>query len=233
VSPGEPIVLLGEPARFVSRGGDKLDGALDAFGLDITGWHALDAGASTGGFTDCLLQRGAATVHAVDVGYGQLDARLRAHPRVVVRERTNVRELIVEEFADHSGVFRPFDLVTADLSFISLTLVAQSLVGVVRRDGALVLLVKPQFEVGHAEASKGRGVIRDPELWRSSLEEVASAFEQAGTGIMGAVRSPLLGPAGNAEFFLCARVGADSPCDAERSRQIDDAVRAAGELVGS
>ena len=200
VAEADPVVVTGPPARFVSRGGEKLDAALDRFVIDVHGRSALDAGASTGGFTDCLLQRGAAHVVAVDVGYGQLHPRLRADPRVTVLERTNVRAL------DVVAVGGPFDIVVADLSFISLTTVAPVLAGeLARPDGALVVLVKPQFEAGRAEARRGRGVIRDPAVRREALGRAASALAEAGASIMGAMASPLLGPAGNVEFLLYGR----------------------------
>ncbi len=211
VAPSEPVVLLGPSRRFVSRGGDKLAAALDRFGVDVDGRRALDAGASTGGFTDCLLQRGAAEVVAVDVGHGQLDAGLRSDARVRVLERTNVRTLTVD---DLDGP--PVDVVVADLSFISLTTVAPVLAGPLARPGAdLVVLVKPQFEAGRAEVSRGRGVVRDPESWRGALERVASALGAAGAAIMGAMASPLTGPAGNVEFLLHGvTASGPSPTDA-------------------
>ena len=176
--------------------------------------RALDAGASTGGFTDCLLQRGAAQVIAVDVGYGQLDARLRADPRVAVLERTNVRTLTPESLAgavsapDDADGWDPVDVVTADLSFISLRRGGTGLAGPIARPGAdLVVLVKPQFEAGRAEVSRGKGVVRDPDTWRRSLESAASALGDAGAAIMGAMRSPVIGPAGNTEFLLHAVAG--------------------------
>jgi 23S rRNA (cytidine1920-2'-O)/16S rRNA (cytidine1409-2'-O)-methyltransferase len=205
VTAAEAIVLT-SPPPFVSRGGEKLAAALDRFAVVVTGRTALDAGAATGGFTDCLLQSGAARVFAVDVGHGQLDPRLRADPRVVVRERTNVRHLAPADLGIADGAV---DLVTADLSFISLTQVVPVLAGpLLGPAGELVVLVKPQFEAGRAEVSRGRGVIRDAGVWRAALASVASALGQAGTGIMGAMPSPLRGPAGNVEFLLHARVGA-------------------------
>ncbi len=206
VAPGEPVVVCGPPPRFVSRGGEKLDAALDRFGISVAGRRALDAGASTGGFTDCLLQRGAAHVVALDVGHGQLDARLRADQRVTVLERTNVRTLGPEGL----GAGGPVDVVTADLSFISLTTVVPVLAGsVVRPGGDLVLLVKPQFEAGRAEVSRGRGVITDPLVWRQALGSVASALAGARSAIMGAMPSPITGASGNVEFLVHARAGAD------------------------
>ena len=206
VAAGEPVELLGPPRRFVGRGGEKLDAALDHFAVDVTGAVVLDAGASTGGFTDCLLRRGAALVAALDVGHGQLDSRLRADEHVVVLERTNIRALDPATLAASLGAGHvPVDAVTADLSFISLTAAVPVLAGpVVRTGGPLVVLVKPQFEVGRAEASRGKGVVRDPELWLESLRAVASSLAAAGAAIMDAMRSPITGASGNTEFFVHA-----------------------------
>ncbi len=227
VAPGEPVLLSGAGPRFVSRGGDKLDAALTGFDIVVDGVRALDAGASTGGFTDCLLQRGAASVCAVDVGYGQLDARLRHDPRVEVRERTNVRYLTLEELGPDGAPAAPFDLVVADLSFISLSTVVSALVGLAAAPGGhLVLLVKPQFEAGRAEVSRGKGVIRDRGAWSRALDGAAFALQGAGTGIMGAMTSPVAGPAGNTEFFLHAVVGAPALDEAARSALVDAALPA-------
>ena len=197
VAAGEPLEVLGTGPRFVSRGGEKLDAALDHFEVDVTGRSALDAGASTGGFTHCLLERGARSVVAVDVGHGQLHERLRRDRRVTVRERTNVRYLILDE---------PVDVVVADLSFISLGTVAPALLGPNARTGAdVVVLVKPQFEAGRAEAARGRGVVRDPAVWRRVLEEVRSALAAHGAAMMGAMVSPLTGADGNVEFLAHLR----------------------------
>ena len=206
VDPAEPVTIAGPPPRFVGRGGEKLDAALDRFGVDVRDRRALDAGASTGGFTDCLLQRGAALVVAVDVGHGQLHARLRHDPRVVPMERTNIRSVTL---ADVGGTAFdvPFDVVVADLSFISLRTVAGNLAGLTRPDGDLVVLVKPQFEAGRREASRGRGVIRDPEVWRSALVGVFAAFQAAGTTMMGLMVSPLRGADGNVEFLAHLHAG--------------------------
>ncbi|HET9690690.1 MAG TPA: TlyA family RNA methyltransferase [Acidimicrobiales bacterium] len=201
VGAGEPVELDGPRPRFVGRGGEKLAAGLDAFGVDPAGVTALDAGASTGGFTDCLLQRGAARVVAVDVGHGQLHERLRADPRVDVRERTNVRSLGP---SDLPGA--PFALVVADLSFISLTTVAPALTGLAAPGGDLVVLVKPQFEAGRAEVSAGRGVVRDPAVWRRVLAEVGSAWAGQGATMMGVVVSPLRGADGNVEFLAHLRI---------------------------
>ena len=205
VDPGEALELVGPPPRFVGRGGEKLDAALDRFGIVVEGTRALDAGASTGGFTDCLLQRGAAHVVAVDVGYGQLHERLRAEPRVTNLERTNIREVGPDD------VGGPVALVVADLSFISLRTVVPALVALTTSD--LVLLVKPQFEAGREEAAKGRGVIRDPEVWRRVLGEVRSAVEAQGAAMMGAMPSPITGAEGNVEFLVHCRRGGTGAAD--------------------
>ncbi len=202
VSSSEPLVVTLPLPRFASRGGEKLDAALRGFKVDVRGKEALDAGASTGGFTDCLLQWGARRVVAVDVGRGQLLARLRADPRVEVMEGRNIRNLCPEDMGGQR-----FDIVVADLSFISLTVVAGVLVGLARPAADLVVLVKPQFEAGKALVSKGRGVVRDAGAWASALRSVAEAFVAAGAGAVGVMASPLRGARGNAEFFLHARPG--------------------------
>ena len=201
VDDGASVRMVAEPARFVGRGGLKLDAALDAFAVDVDGCSALDVGASTGGFTDCLLQRGAARVVALDVGYGQLDWGIRQRDEVVVVERTNFRH------ADLASLGAPFDVVVADVSFISLgTLATQfAAAGAVGTD--YVLLVKPQFEVGKGQVGKG-GIVRDPALHRSALVAVAAAFEAAGLGARGVVPSPVTGAKGNREFLLWAQPGA-------------------------
>jgi 23S rRNA (cytidine1920-2'-O)/16S rRNA (cytidine1409-2'-O)-methyltransferase len=202
VAAAEPVEILGPPPRFVSRGGEKLDAALDRFSLALAGRSAIDVGASTGGFTDCLLSRGAVSVVAVDVGHGQLHPLLRADSRVTVLERTNVRQLDPRRVPG-----APFGVVVADLSFISLRTVAGVLVALTApEDGDLVVLVKPQFEAGRAEASRGRGVIRDPAVWRAAVEGVFAAFSEAGAAMMGLVVSPLLGREGNVEFFAHYKV---------------------------
>jgi 23S rRNA (cytidine1920-2'-O)/16S rRNA (cytidine1409-2'-O)-methyltransferase len=196
VDVGEPLRLTGPPPRFVGRGGEKLDAALTWFALDPSGRRCLDAGASTGGFADCLLQRGADRVWAVDVGHGQLHPRIRHDPRVVVREHCNVRNLTP---AETDG---PFELVVADLSFISLVTVADALAGLTAEGSPLVLLVKPQFEVGRVEASRARGVIRDPDSWARALHGVATAMAAAGAATREVRRSPITGGDGNVEFLL-------------------------------
>jgi 23S rRNA (cytidine1920-2'-O)/16S rRNA (cytidine1409-2'-O)-methyltransferase len=216
VASDEPVVLLGPSNPYVGRGGLKLEAALERFPIAVTGTRALDAGASTGGFTDCLLQHGAAHVYAVDVGHGQLHPALRGHSDVTVLERTNVRTLTVAELTAADRGYEPVPLVVADLSFISLRSVAPALTGPVSTpDADLVLLVKPQFEAGRAAVSRGKGVIRDPALWLGALSGVASALHDAKTGIMGAMASPLTGSAGNVEFLVHARKGLSGPDDGE------------------
>jgi 23S rRNA (cytidine1920-2'-O)/16S rRNA (cytidine1409-2'-O)-methyltransferase len=202
VSPGDPIELIGDGPRFVSRGGDKLAAALDRFGVDVEGCRVVDAGSSTGGFTDCVLQAGAREVVAIDVGRNQLHERIRADPRVAVHERTNVRDL------DPATVGGPGDVVVGDLSFISLRSVLDSLITLTVEGGDLVLLVKPQFEAGKAEADRGRGIIRDPLVWERTLSEVCTALQGRGAAIMGAMTSPITGGDGNVEFLVHARRGA-------------------------
>jgi 23S rRNA (cytidine1920-2'-O)/16S rRNA (cytidine1409-2'-O)-methyltransferase len=177
---------------YVSRGGHKLEAALDAFGLDVAGWIVADVGASTGGFTDCLLQRGAASVYALDVGYGQLAWKLRQDPRVVVMERTNAR--YVEKLDEL------VDLSTIDASFISLRLLLPVVKNWLKPGGGVVTLIKPQFEAGRDQVGKG-GVIRDPKVHRSVLEDLAAWARVHGWGLGGLLRSPLQGPAGNIEFL--------------------------------
>ncbi len=215
----------------MSRGGEKLDAALDTFEIDVGAKRALDAGASTGGFTDCLLQRGAAEVIAVDVGHGQLHERLRADPRVIVRERTNIRAV---EPASIGGVV---GVVVADLSFISLRAAADNLLRACCAAGDLVVLVKPQFEATHAEASRVRGVITDPAVWRRTLLEVGTALGSRGAAIMGVMVSPLRGAEGNVEFLMHAIAGAGELTPKDLSTMVDAAVRGAGptgtDAVGS
>ena len=193
-------IELAAPERFVSRGGHKLEHALLHFAVPIQGTRALDLGASTGGFTDCLLQHGATSVHAVDVGHGQLAWKLRQDPRVVVLERTNARELTPAHFAPGAT---PFDIVVVDCSFISLRRILPPVPGLLRPGGSILALVKPQFEAGKAEADRGAGVISDPAVHARVLAEL-EAFVHAELPTLrwlGHVESPLLGPAGNREFL--------------------------------
>lgn len=195
------IVIQGAREDFVSRGGHKLSGALDHFSLvKVAGMRALDAGASTGGFTDVLLKRGAQGVVAVDVGYGQMAWELRQDPRVKILDRTNVRHLSLEQVGE------PVDIVVADLSFISLTLVLPALMSVAQPGADYVVMVKPQFEVGREKLGAG-GVVRDPELRKSAVQDVADCAYDMGLGCLGVVASPLPGPAGNVEYFLWLQRG--------------------------
>lgn len=203
VLPGDALELVGPPARYVSRGGEKLEGALAAFDLDVAGMRCCDVGSSTGGFTDCLLQRGAAEVVAIDVGRAQLHERLINDHRVSLYERTDIRDV------DPSAIGAPFDLVTADVSFISLTSILDCLVRVVSSGAPVLVLVKPQFEVGRRLANKGRGVIRDPEQWRAALDRVLEAATTAGLAPQSAVPSALKGAQGNVEFFLHLQKGGE------------------------
>jgi 23S rRNA (cytidine1920-2'-O)/16S rRNA (cytidine1409-2'-O)-methyltransferase len=207
VAPGDAIELIGDRPRFLSRGGDKLDAALDRFAVDVSARRVIDAGSSTGGFTDCVLQRGAREVVAIDVGRNQLHERLRADPRVQVHEQTNLRDL------DPETVGGPGDVLVADLSFISLRTVLDSLLALTAEDGSLVLLVKPQFEAGKAEADRARGVIRDPAVWERTVLEVCAALRARGAAIMGVMASPITGGDGNVEFLVHARRSTDDGGD--------------------
>ena len=221
------LVVLPDHTRpdYVSRGGHKLAGALAVFtteGLTVTGRRCLDAGASTGGFTDVLLRAGAAEVVAVDVGYGQLAWSLRSDERVVVHDRTNVRELTAGQ------IDGAVDLVVGDLSFISLRLVLDALLGVTREDGDLALMVKPQFEVGKDRVGRG-GVVRDPDLRVEAVTNVAAAAAERGWGARSVTTSPLPGPSGNIEYFVWLRRGVPT-VDATR---IHDEVRRTADLGAS
>ena len=195
------ITLAGKREDFVSRGGHKLAGALDAFpNISVSGKRALDAGASTGGFTDVLLKRGATEVIAVDVGYGQLAWEIRNDPRVKVLDRTNIRHLTIEQVGE------PVDLIVADLSFISLTLVLPALVTVAKTNADYLVMVKPQFEVGREKLGAG-GVVRDSHLRKMAVQEVADVAYDMGLGCEGVVASSLPGPSGNVEYFLWLKKG--------------------------
>jgi 23S rRNA (cytidine1920-2'-O)/16S rRNA (cytidine1409-2'-O)-methyltransferase len=217
VEAGTPVVVRTDPDQpsWVSRGAHKLLGALDAFGIAVEGRRVLDAGASTGGFTEVLLSRGAAEVVAVDVGYGELAWSLRTDDRVKVHERTNVKTLT------HEAIDGQVDLVVADLSFISLRLVLPALVACARDDAELLPMVKPQFEIGRERLGAG-GVVRDPEHRVHTVLEVARAAASLGWGTAGVVASPLPGPAGNVEFFLWLRRDAGPPQEEQVRRAVEE-----------
>lgn len=208
VDAGTPIEMTGPPPPYVSRGGVKLAAALEIFGVDPSGSHCLDVGASTGGFTDCLLQRGAASVVAVDVGYGQLDARLAARSEVTVFDRTNIR------WANPAELGAPFDLVVGDLSFISLCTVADVLRATVHDRADLVLLVKPQFEVGRELVGRG-GIVRDETARQEALAGVVECLLSAGLGTVATCLSPITGAKGNVEYFVHARPTDPARADAQ------------------
>jgi len=221
VGADEALAVAGPERPFVSRGGAKLAAALDAFAIDPSERDCLDVGASTGGFTDCLLQRGARRVVAVDVGYGQLAWELRTDPRVTVLDRTNVRAL------DRRMLPYLPSLATADLSFISLRTAVRGLVDVVDPRADLVLLVKPQFEAPRAEVGAG-GVVTDPDVWRRAILVVADAAAEAGGPVTRVIPSPIRGPAGNVEFLVHAIVGG-----ARARLDVDAAIAAARELTNA
>ncbi|MGB4593888.1 MAG: TlyA family RNA methyltransferase [Coriobacteriia bacterium] len=229
---GQPLSKAGEPVtpeaiidvaqgqRYVSRGGHKLEGALDTFGIDVTGVRAIDVGASTGGFTDCLLQRGAVSVVAVDVGYGQLAWPLRNDPRVTVVERTNIRT------ADLDALGAPFGIVVCDVSFIALSQVLPYLIAAAGNDGTVIGLVKPQFEVGKGRVGK-KGVVRDPRVHSDVLESIVRVVDEAGWVVRGLTWSPLKGPEGNIEFLVWLTASGE-PTDARPA----EIVAAAHEALG-
>ena len=195
VNPGGQVELTAGP-RYVSRGGEKLEAALDKFPVVVRGRICSDVGSSTGGFTDCLLQHGASRVYAIDVGYGILAWSLRNDPRVVVLERVNARHLKV--------LPEPIELVTADASFISLRLLMPAMIAWLATQGEIVCLVKPQFEAGRRDVGRG-GVVRDPQVHRRVIADVVRAAEGLGLSVQGLLASPLIGPAGNREFLLWLR----------------------------
>jgi 23S rRNA (cytidine1920-2'-O)/16S rRNA (cytidine1409-2'-O)-methyltransferase len=201
VAASDNLVVSGPPPRFVSRAGEKLDAALDHFGLDVAGLRVLDCGASTGGFTDCLLQRGAAEVVALDVGHGQLHPRIRDDGRVTVLERTNIRGATTETIGGR------VDAVVADVSFISLTAVIPALVRLCKPGAPMVLLVKPQFEAGREVVSRGKGVVTDPAVHAEVVERIEDALRRSGCTIAGWVDSPILGAEGNRELLVHATIG--------------------------
>jgi len=215
VDPSEPVRLAGPPPRFVGRGGEKLAAALERFGLDPSGRRALDAGASTGGFTDCLLQNGVMSVTALDVGHGQLHERLRADPRVEVVERTNLRHV-------DPAATDPYGIVVADLSFISLNTVMGVLVSSTAVGGNLVVLVKPQFEAGRRDVARGRGVVTDPQIWTRTVTDVVATAVAAGAAMMDVMVSPIHGADGNTEFLvhLCRGGPADRCSGEDRTAEL-------------
>ena len=196
----EPLHLVSRPEPFVSRGGRKLDFALEVFGVDVQGTRAIDVGASTGGFTDCLLQRGAASVTAVDVGYGQMHWKIRVDDRVSVIERTNIRT------ADLSLLGSAFEIVVSDLSFISLRTVSEQLAALGSHDASWLLLIKPQFEAGRDRVGK-KGIVRDPNVRSEVVKDVLATFRDLGLGCAGIVESPITGTTGNVEYVAMFRRG--------------------------
>ena len=195
VSPDDLVAVRGMDMPYVSRGGLKLAAALEKNNICVRGCVCLDAGASTGGFTDCLLQNGASTVFAVDVGYGQLAWKLRQDPRVVVMERTNIRHMPPQ------AITRPIDLVTVDVSFISLKIVIPAIMHIMQKDADILALIKPQFEVGRGKVGKG-GVVRDPALHEEVIRDLKIFFTGKGLSCNSVVPSPVLGPKGNREFIV-------------------------------
>jgi len=212
----DAVVTVDTGPPFVSRGGQKLEAALDRFQLRIEGWVAADVGASTGGFTDCLLQRGAGRVYAIDVGYGQLAWTLRQDPRVIVMERTNARYL--------ETLPEIVDLVTIDASFISLKLLLPTVAGWLRDKGHAIPLIKPQFEAGRRQVRKG-GVVRDPAVHRQVLMDLLTWAERQNWGVEGLIPSPLRGPAGNVEFLANLKLGGPSVFETEAG--VESAVKEA------
>ncbi len=197
VRPHQEISVTGTSNPYASRGGLKLETGLAAFGLDVHGFHCLDVGASTGGFTDCLLQHGAGHVVALDVGYGQLAWSLRQDDRITVMERTNIRHL-------PPGAISPVDLITVDTSFISLSIVVPAALPFLKPGGHMIVLIKPQFEVGKGQVGK-KGVVRDPAQHRMVLSRLSRAFRDLGLDTRRPVPSPILGPKGNREFLMHLR----------------------------
>lgn len=201
VAADEPLRLLGPKPRFVGRGGEKLEAALSTWDIPVAQRRALDVGASTGGFTDCLLQRDAAEVTALDVGHGQLHERIRAHDRVTVVERTNIRHVSIADFGG-----RPFDVIVVDVSFISLRTIAPVILGdLAAAEADVVVLIKPQFEAGRQVVSKGQGVVTDPAVWLEVLSDVLSATSRLQATTMGVMKSPITGSDGNVEFLAWLR----------------------------
>ena len=202
VKEGSGVAVRDTSLKYVSRGGLKLEAALKEFGIDPTGETAVDIGASTGGFTDCLLRSGAAKVYAIDVGYGQLDWKLRQDPRVVVREKLNARYIKPEDTGE------PADIVVIDVSFISLTMIIPPALALLRPGGVLLALIKPQFEVGKGEVGKG-GIVRDESKHREVVDKITEFVKSLGIGVLGVIPSPIEGAEGNKEFLIAAVKGRD------------------------
>lgn len=221
VAPDEPVEMLGPPRRFVGRGGEKLEFALAHWDIDVAGARCLDVGASTGGFTDCLLQRGAGHVYAVDVGHGQLDSRLRDDDRVTVYEKLDARDLRLP----HVGG-APVAVAVADVSFISLRLVTPAVMGVTHHDAVVVYLVKPQFEASRAQVGKG-GVVRDPEVWAKVLSRLSGQFSAQNLYMVDVVASPIRGAEGNVEFLALLRK--NQPSGRMRNEQFEAIAAAAAD----
>jgi len=223
VQPGDAIELL-IAAKYVGRGGDKLEGALAAFAIDPTGYRGVDVGSSTGGFTDCLLQSGAVSVAAIDVGRAQLHDRLRRDSRVDVREQTDVRSVNMEEIS------APFDIVVIDVSFIGLDRILDVVASLAGPTGQIVSLVKPQFEAGRGEVNKGKGVIKDPAIWERVLHESIDACRRRNLPVGGVTHSPIKGGAGNVEFFLWAGGVESAVPDTVTEADVVTAIEQAGAL---
>lgn len=202
VREGSGVEVRDTSLKYVSRGGLKLEAALKEFGIDPAGQVAVDIGASTGGFTDCLLKSGAAKVYAIDVGYGQLDWKLRQDPRVLVREKLNARYIKPEDTGE------PADIVVIDVSFISLTLIIPPALALLKPGGVLIALIKPQFEVGKGEVGKG-GIVRDEARHREVVDKISEFVKSLGVGVLGVVPSPIEGAEGNKEFLIAAVKGRD------------------------
>ncbi len=201
VLPSEAVRLLDPPPRFVSRAGQKLEAALTHFEVDPGGLRVLDAGSSTGGFTDCLVQAGAAHVYAIDVGTNQLHEKLRERSDITVREQTDIRRVSVESLG------QPVDLIVGDLSFISLSRVLPALVSLTKPESSMLLLIKPQFEAERQEVDRGQGVITDPDIWDRVIQEVTEAVLSVGAVMLGVMQSPVTGASGNVEFIGHMKTG--------------------------
>ncbi|XHR29938.1 MAG: TlyA family RNA methyltransferase [Chthoniobacteraceae bacterium] len=199
-TPEDALITLKPQCRYVGRGGLKMEAALRQFGIDPTGKTCLDIGASTGGFTDCLLQHGAVKVHSVDVGHSQLDWKIRSDPRVVVREKFNARHMVASDIGD------PIDLCVIDVSFISLTLILPAAIPLIVPGGHIIPLIKPQFELGKEEVDAGRGVVRDRAAQQRAVDKIEAFVREAGNPLWeGVIESPILGGEGNREFLACLR----------------------------